>query len=388
MTAEVGVINRRGVALAADSAVTINNSKVTNSAVKLFTLDSAHYVGIMFFGNAELQNIPWEVIIKSYREKIGNVTFAELEDYVNDFQKYVAQLDIWDSEEARWAMVNKYALTILTTLRGFIGNGESLDDSISKTRSLVPAKKSIDVDKNKLVENFESKIISEFKSAFANISDSQCSECVKLVVDFLMSDYTPNDYTGIVFAGYGKNEMFPSMHSFQVDGVIDGKIKTSNHHITICNPLKSENVASITPFAQSDVMETVIYGIAPELNSFRQQQFEQLKESIIKYIPEKERQNVKATFDDYNRMFNNHSQSEYVSPIVSMIYNLSVSELGNVAQMLVNLTAFKRKISNDIGTVGGPTDVLTISRGEGPVWIKRKEYFNENINEGYKLRRK
>lgn len=192
MTAEVGVINRRGVALAADSAVTINNSKVTNSAVKLFTLDSAHYVGIMFFGNAELQNIPWEVIIKSYREKIGNVTFAELEDYVNDFQKYVAQLDIWDSEEARWAMVNKYALTILTTLRGFIGNGESLDDSISKTRSLVPAKKSIDVDKNKLVENFESKIISEFKSAFANISDSQCSECVKLVVDFLITTLKAN----------------------------------------------------------------------------------------------------------------------------------------------------------------------------------------------------
>lgn len=67
MTAEVGVINERGIALAADSAVTINGSKVTNSAVKLFTLDSAHYVGIMIYGNADLQSIPWEVIIKSIK---------------------------------------------------------------------------------------------------------------------------------------------------------------------------------------------------------------------------------------------------------------------------------------------------------------------------------
>lgn len=71
-----------------------------------------------------------------------------------------------------------------------------------------------------------------------------------------------------------------------------------------------------------------------------------------------------------------------------MLGNLSISELGNMAEMLVNLTAFKRKFSNDIGTVGGPIDVLTISKGEGPTWIKRKEYFDKSLNEGYKLRRR
>lgn len=120
MTAEVGVINRRGVALAADSAVTINRSKVTNSAVKLYTLDSAHYVGIMIFGNAGLQNVPWEAIIKSYREKLGNKVFDKLNDYIDSFKTYVSLLKIWNTQEARWSMVQRYVYTIISTINEFV----------------------------------------------------------------------------------------------------------------------------------------------------------------------------------------------------------------------------------------------------------------------------
>lgn len=391
MTAEVGIINQRGIALAADSAVTINGNKVTNSAVKLFTLDSSHYVGIMIYGNADLQSVPWEVIIKAYREKLKNNTFKKLKDYVNDFQKYIASLNLWGSKEIQWVMVCKYTYTIINTIKPLMEENKSikLDDAIAETEKLVQQKeKTFDIDEQKVFSAFRDRILTEFRKNFPDISESQLSDCVDLVKQCLTSNYTPNDYTGIVFAGYGEKEMFPSIFSFQVDGIINGRMKTSGFTEITSNPLKNKGFASIIPFAQSDVMATVINGIAPELNAFRKQQLQQLSTTIVGCFPEDKQDTVKSIFDNYDRLFDAHSQQEYVSPITSMLNSLSVSELGSMAEMLVNLTAFKRKFSNDIGTVGGPIDVLTISKGEGPTWIKRKEYFNKDLNEGYKLRRR
>ena len=60
MTAEVGVLNAMGVALAADSAVSIgpNANKIFSSADKLFNLSTSAPVGIMINGNASLLGIP------------------------------------------------------------------------------------------------------------------------------------------------------------------------------------------------------------------------------------------------------------------------------------------------------------------------------------------
>lgn len=41
-----------------------------------------------------------------------------------------------------------------------------------------------------------------------------------------------------------------------------------------------------------------------------------------------------------------------------------------MAESLVNLSAFKLKISDSYETVGGPIDVAIISKTDGFVWIK------------------
>lgn len=92
MTAEIGVLNKNGVALAADSAVTITNKdivKVLNSANKLFNLSNYHPVGIMIYGNGDYMGIPWEIIIKEYREYLGRKPFDTLEGYCNDFFEFL-----------------------------------------------------------------------------------------------------------------------------------------------------------------------------------------------------------------------------------------------------------------------------------------------------------
>ena len=66
-----------------------------------------------------------------------------------------------------------------------------------------------------------------------------------------------------------------------------------------------------------------------------------------------------------------------------MVSSLPKEELANMAETLVNLTSFKRKITMDAETVGGPIDVAVISKSEGFIWIKRKLYFDKNLNNHY-----
>jgi hypothetical protein len=51
-----------------------------------------------------------------------------------------------------------------------------------------------------------------------------------------------------------------------------------------------------------------------------------------------------------------------------------------MAESLVNLTSFKRRVTLDAETVSGPIDVALISKGDGFIWMKRKHYFDGEKN--------
>ena len=90
MTAEIALMNKKAIALATDSAVTISNSgKKYNSENKLFMLSKYYPVGIMIYSNAEFMGIPWETIIKSYRTQLGCTCFDTIEEYAKDFVNYI-----------------------------------------------------------------------------------------------------------------------------------------------------------------------------------------------------------------------------------------------------------------------------------------------------------
>ena len=73
----------RGIALAADSAVTLGNGeKIYHTAEKLFCVSPAIPVAIMTFGAADMMNLPWETVVKIYAQKLGNRQFDTLDQYV------------------------------------------------------------------------------------------------------------------------------------------------------------------------------------------------------------------------------------------------------------------------------------------------------------------
>jgi hypothetical protein len=91
MTAEVVVMNPEGVALAADSAITLFGSKILNSASKLYTLAHGHSVGLMIYNVPRFMDLPWEIIIKKYRDYIKKTKshFDTLEGYAENFIGFI-----------------------------------------------------------------------------------------------------------------------------------------------------------------------------------------------------------------------------------------------------------------------------------------------------------
>src|SRR4030043_626545 len=94
MTAEIAIMNKIAVALAADSAVTIEQDKgqkIFNTVNKLFALSKYHPIGIMIYGSANFMGIPWESIIKIYRTKLGRQQFSTLKEYADNFISFLSE---------------------------------------------------------------------------------------------------------------------------------------------------------------------------------------------------------------------------------------------------------------------------------------------------------
>jgi hypothetical protein len=101
MTAEVAVLNKTGVAIAADSAVTTGfpgKEKIFTTANKIFTLSKFQPVGVMINGHVEHLGIPWEVIIKDFRHRLGSQKFGDLREYVDLFLKAITEKRLLSSD--------------------------------------------------------------------------------------------------------------------------------------------------------------------------------------------------------------------------------------------------------------------------------------------------
>ena len=90
----------------------------------------------------------------------------------------------------------------------------------------------------------------------------------------------------------------------------------------------------------------------------------------------------------YITTLNDLKQEKFIQPIVGSVKLLPKEELAIMAETLVSITSFKRKmVIGDAETVGGPIDVAVISKGDGLIWIKRKHYFAPELNQAYTNRK-
>lgn len=91
---------------------------------------------------------------------------------------------------------------------------------------------------------------------------------------------------------------------------------------------------------------------------------------------------LKKYSDEFSKVWTKILRDQYL-PLRKVIAGLSVQEMSELAETLVMLESLKEKVTVRTQSVGGPVDVAVITKHEGLVWIKRKLYFDPNLNSRY-----
>ena len=207
--------------------------------------------------------------------------------------------------------------------------------------------------------------------------------------------------TGIVIAGFGQEDLFPSYSEVEVEGLVVGVLKKRFVRRGATGP---NNRAEIVSFAQDDMIYQFMQGIARVYSHY-------LHASMISHLSsytrlliknlepysdiEIEREALLERLEDVHpdiadsfvEQVEKIGRVHYASQIVDVVAMLPKDQLGEMAEALVSLTSLKRRVSLEDETVGGPTDVALISKGDGLVWMKRKHYFPASLNPAFFARK-
>jgi hypothetical protein len=205
------------------------------------------------------------------------------------------------------------------------------------------------------------------------------------------------EFSGIVIAGFGDNEYYPRLREFRTKAMYAGRLLSSDvpdsrSDIGVSVP------ADIKAFAQGDMIRSFTDGIQDGVRARTIEYWSEWVNSAgetarsdprLSGLGATERSLVTAVVNDLSRNAVNgflgnmaeYEQANVKGPLLQSIAFLPKDELGAMAESLVNLTTLKRRVSiNEAQTVGGAVDVAVVSRGDGFVWLKRKHYFDQELN--------
>ncbi len=415
MTAEIAVLNQEAAALAADSAVT--GPKIFTSADKIFALSKYHPVGVMVYNSAQFLGVPWETIIKTYRKGLGTKSFPTLREHASHFLEFFDEPNpIFPPDTQRWAVKALFE-SGFQEIRHSID--ERLEELLEEEGPLTHQQISAEVHKaitdahrywtaagrspalpvghrTAVVKEYAGEIAATIKSVFQKLPLTEVARrnLRQLAGAYLTADIANSEspfHTGIVIAGFGADEMFPRLVQFEFEAISLNRLKyTGGEPIEISPQYR----AVIVPFAQSEQVDTFMTGIDPDISKaisgyWTDQLHDTVKAALGEVTLDADIESELLAIVDkrcegllrrYAEGLEEMRQKDYVRPIIRVVAMLPKDELASMAESLVNLTSFKRRVSEQRETVGGPIDVAVISRGDGFIWIKRKHYFEPELN--------
>ena len=432
-------MNLEAVALAADSAATVytrGNTKIFGSQNKLFALSTVAPVGILVYGSGAFMSIPWETLIKEYRHRRGTTIFPKLSDYMDDFCRFLRQdvsSDISAEQQAQHAEtlirhvyheISYLINQVLEASRGQIPEHDEANHT-SQVTALIDMITSDVVEQYSkraraadLVDNAPEDFLDSIRKTIRRRRKTIRDDFFKrrlgrqvvrklntiadkaigaMVGEISFAQFPLN--TGIVVAGFGDKDLFPSYSEIHVEGLVLGVLKKQDDRKGTTGP---KIRAEIVSFAQDDMIYQFMQGIAPvyedylhgsmisHLSSYTKLLVENLDRysDIEKGALLKEMGAVHPEIaDSFVSQIEEIGRDYHAKDIVDVVAMLPKEDLAEMAEALVSLTSLRMRVSLGEETVGGPTDVALITKGDGLVWIKRKHYFPADLNPAYFARK-
>lgn len=422
MTAEVAVINRLAVALAADSAVTLEKggvAKIFQNANKIFELSYSKPIGVMFYNQAEFYGVPWEIIVKDFRTECGDSNLDTLFEWIPKFSSWLMNGRFRPSEEAqRQGVKDALAVAFTEAFREFLQRvapilkgvsqpetqrvvdrffQDVIDEEIAFLKKCETGGEMSLLDAATALEQYKAEFDEAIAEGFRDLElgDDERKKVAELAHHVLRTCRPGPNTTGLVFAGFGDKELFPSLQCVEFHNVVAGHLNQASKITRDID--RSNNIGDVIPFAQREAADSLLYGRSRKYDRLVASHFhhviEEVGNALIDEMIEDEarraelRGRVEQAATDAVDRFREHFSPGIASSIfadtLDIVQYMPKKELAEFAESLVNVTSIKRKASVGPETVGGPIDVAIISKHEGFVWVKRKHYFDPALNARY-----
>ena len=430
MTAVVGILNKRGAAIAADSAVTrtrYNNKKITKNGNKMIRLSNCVPISVMLTGNGAYHRTRWDIIIRHYRQHRGDIAHPTVEACVHDFFRYIADNHLFCEDEIikRWICDELNQLfehadanvdftvkerdddnrlkSSKTYLKSFLAQLHRYQTYWLKTgvsaqfKDYTPEQFHVFIG-DMITDFLSEKEYQEDGFNFNNFPKEFLASLKDDLESTLMTRLTTRRHhddgsAELVFTGFGSEQEYPSLVSTVVFEGFDNRV---NYHILpediIC--ISDDNPVAICPFAQKDVIKSLLRGLHVDYSRIIANAIQDIYRpfgNVIFDINEDDKEFDNLNFMDFQMMLQDVRTDDLDRKFVNAnvrylnkkqrkweknLEDYDLLAMAALAQSLIDLTGFHRILTFSQEGVGGPVDLAVITKNEGFTWLSRKSWYH------------
>jgi hypothetical protein len=281
-------MNRLAVVLAADSASTVTywsdkgkEERYFKGANKIFQLSSHRPVGLMIFDAADILKVPWEVVVKEFRQTLQIKSFNALDDYAKEFFAFLeGHARLFPAPVQKEAFLEAARSAAIGTLLRMEQELERPPEQRQQEADAAIAKRRAEVDTMPTAAGIEPEalattIASWHDDLVAMIESWRPTNGLAFptdmdafadlgIVEVFKNPRAFMGATGLVFAGFGDHDVFPAMVAYRSYGMIAGKHVS---HEETRMAIDYQTPAWLSAFAQTSMSDTFSLGLSEDVYS-------------------------------------------------------------------------------------------------------------------------
>lgn len=424
MTSEVIVLNKRGVVIAADSAVTMgglngDQPRYSKAANKIFDVSSHGNVAVTIFGSADIDGVPWDIIFKEFRStNSAAAKLNTLDDYATSLKQFLAAHQQFfpanHLQSVNEISLQKAAAHILSEAEklfpDFVDESKDIQErlnawnrAITEIRSRLQAKEhhpSLSAEKFTLALAESSALAISLQEQLGASSLASIITNAQLLAELAIGALYKEpaeilEYTGLVISGFGSQDIFPGYRTLHIHGHVGDELlvdipEARGPDYASCSITHAKG-AWLQAFAQSSMIDVFTFGFGYPLHKIIREKsraalgsvVDQLRNSNVSISQALAAPVIEKAYDTFQKEWQEKNYGENFAPLISVLGGLGLQEMADLAETLLTLQSLKERVTSPSESVGGPIDIAVITKAEGLVWVKRKHYFDSELNLRY-----
>ena len=380
MTSQLVLMNLYGVALASD---TLSSRRADDGWItsvgnnKIWSVDG-HAIQALHYGCSIMGGVPHKIHFEAWVRTLTK-PLPNVQAYVNSYKKYFeSNASIHSKLNEKQDLINVFrdALNRLNNkvepdpanidadakdFANFYGKStkfqgatkEWLDQTISKFK----------IDLNEVIDK-----------AFNHPVDAKLRTTLKRAMkNFALAAYDIRSDSNLVFVGFGSKDEFAGSQRLRIRGIFNNKLLAITEEALYVSP---DNIDSrIIYAAQADAMKAFLQGYHP---SFGNQIERAVSNTLHEFMNNKKMESRYADelADKITQQLADFSNNQFIDPAFNAIMNMNPEQLAQSAKGLVLMQAAAAGIGTQSPPVGGPVEVVTITKKDGVIWDRLRQFID------------